>query len=111
RLVSAGLRDAHYPALIYTDEDKFTGEEWRDPYFKPDWDPVLFVNSCYIAHLCAIDRERALQLGCYGDAIADGSHEWYTLTRFVTAGHRPVHVSEVLYGWRMHPGSTAGNIA
>ncbi|MDQ3243098.1 MAG: glycosyltransferase, partial [Gemmatimonadota bacterium] len=111
QLVGRALMSHGFPPLLYTDEDKFTGHEWRDPYFKPDWDPVLFVNSCYIAHLCAIDRQLAVDLGCYGDWVADGSHDWETFTRFLVAGHAPVHLPEVLYGWRMHSGSTAGNIA
>ncbi|MEO8519716.1 MAG: glycosyltransferase [Acidobacteriota bacterium] len=110
RLVAAGLVSAGFPTLLYTDEDKLSDDGWRDPYFKPDWDPVLFANSCYIAHLCAIDRATALHLDCYADAIADGSHDWDTFTRFTVAGHAPVHLPEVLYGWRMHAGSTAANI-
>ena len=31
--------------------------------FKPDWDPVLFSNSCYTAHLSVVDRRMALALG------------------------------------------------
>lgn len=109
-IVTQALREAEYPPLLYSDEDKIDGGAYRDPYFKPDWDPVLFVNSCYIAHLCAIDRKMALSLGVYDDPGTEGSHDWDTFTRFMIAGHQPVHVPEVLYTWRMHHGSTAGNI-
>ena len=88
RLVGAALAAHGFPGLLYTDEDKLSHEGWRDPYFKPDWDPVLFVNSCYIAHLCAIDRRLALHLGCYADSAADGSHDWETFTRFHDLGTR-----------------------
>lgn len=99
-----------YPALLYTDEDKLVGEQLFLPYLKPDFDPVLFTNSCYIAHLGAIDRVLALELDIYSDPATEGSHDWDTFTRFLNAGHTPVHVPEVLYSWRMHPQSTAGDI-
>jgi hypothetical protein len=98
------------PALVYSDEDKLDDAEYRDPYFKPDWDPVLFVHSCYIAHLCAIDRALALEYGAYSDPVAEGCHDWDTFMRFSRAGHVPVHVPEIVYSWRMHPQSTSGNI-
>ncbi|CAO3460156.1 hypothetical protein [Azospirillum argentinense] len=110
RVVTTALKRAGYPALAYTDEDKVLGATFRDPYYKPDWDPVLFANSCYIAHLCCIDRDRALALDVYGDVRTEGSHDWDTFTRFYRAGHTPLHVPELLYTWRMHESSTAGNI-
>ena len=108
-VLAGALRHAGYPALAYSDEDKLEGTSIRDPYFKPDWDPVLFVNSCYIAHLCAIDRRLGDELGVYTDREADGCHDWDTFMRFYLAGHKPLHVPEVLYSWRMHSDSTAGN--
>jgi len=110
RIVTWHLQKNGYPALAYSDEDKLLGAAVSGPYLKPDWDPVLFANSCYIAHLCAIDREKALALEAYTDPGAEGSHDWDTFTRFALAGHKPVHVPEVLYSWRLHNQSTAANI-
>lgn len=98
------------PALLYSDEDKLRGDELYEAFFKPEWDPVLFGNSCYIAHLCAIRRDLGHQLGIYQDQEATGSHDWDTFTRFTGAGHVPVHVAEILYSWRVHPASCAGDI-
>jgi hypothetical protein len=110
RILTTSLRQAGHPALAYTDEDKIEDDHPRDPYFKPDWDPVLFVHSCYIAHLCAIDRRLALELGCYSDPGVQGSHDWDSFMRFYRAGYTPYHVPEVVYAWRMHRESTAQNI-
>ena len=107
RVVSHALGPAGYPALAYTDEDKLDGDRFSSPYFKPSFDPVLFANSCYIAHLSIVDRRLALQLGAYTDKQAEGSHDWDTFVRFLLAGHTPAHIPEVLYSWRMHPASTA----
>lgn len=104
------LRNENFPSLLYTDEDKLDGDRFIQPYFKPEWDPVLFWNSCYIAHLCAIDREKALSLALYSDPQAEGCHDWDSFGRFWLAGHTPHHIPEVLYSWRLHTQSTAGNI-
>jgi hypothetical protein len=110
RIMTALIVENSYPALLYSDEDKLLGELHNTPYYKPDWDPVLFLHSCYIAHLCAIDREQALALGCYTDPACEGSHDWDSFTRFHLAGQKPVHVPEIIYSWRMHENSTSSNI-
>ena len=110
-LLAGFLEAKGFPALAHTDEDKVLGPDFRDPYCKPDWDPVLFAHSCYIAHVCAIDREKLIALGGYSDDGSQGCHDWDTFFRFLLAGETPVHVPEILYTWRMHEGSTAGNIA
>ena len=83
-LVANGL-----PEAFYSDEDKVLGRRQLEPYLKPDWDPVLFSNSCYIAHLCGVDRERALELDAYLDPSTEASPDWDLFTRFVNAGVDP----------------------
>jgi hypothetical protein len=109
-IMAAVLQRDGYPAVAYSDEDKLRDGRHVDPFAKPDWDPVLFRNCCYIAHLCAIRREDALRLGVYSDRAAEGCHDWDTFLRFQRAGLPPVHVPEMLYSWRMHGGSTAANV-
>jgi len=104
------IQKSGFPSLLYTDEDKLTDGQFGSPYFKPGWDPVLFINSCYIAHLCAIDRKKALDIGLYLDITAEGCHDWDSFIRFMEAGDVPLHIPEVLYTWRMHSNSTSGNI-
>jgi Glycosyl transferase family 2/Methyltransferase domain len=110
RIMAWHIEHTGRPPLLYSDEDKVRDGHHRDPYLKPGWDPVLFLNSCYIAHLCAIDRSLALNLGLYSDPAAEGCHDWDSFIRFMLAGHTPVHVPEVLYSWRMHGASAALNI-
>ncbi len=110
RVVSHALHEAQYPVIAYTDEDMISEEGFTLPYLKPDWDPVLFANSCYTSHLGIIDRLEALRLGAYTDGAVEGSPDWDLFTRFVVAGHAPHHIPEVLYSWRRHSGSTSINI-
>jgi hypothetical protein len=109
-IMAAVLQREGYPPAAYSDEDKLRDGRHVDPFEKPDWDPVLLRNCCYIAHLCAIRRDHALRLGAYTDPGMEGCHDWDTFLRFHRAGLQPVHVPEMLYSWRMHGGSTSLNV-
>lgn len=111
QVIATAVSEAGQPPLLYTDEDKVIGLRRYQPYFKPDWDPVLLLNSAYIAHLGVIDRETALELGAYNDAAMEGSPDWDLFVRFLTAGYQAVHVPEVVYSWRVHASSTADDAA
>lgn len=111
RIVASATAQAGYPALLYTDEDKVIGSRVYQPYFKPDWDPVLLLNSAYIAHLGVIDRKKALALGAYSDPATEGSPDWDLFVRFLIAGHSAVHIPEVVYSWRVHAHSTSDDVA
>jgi glycosyltransferase involved in cell wall biosynthesis len=102
------IRETGFKYLYYSDEDKTNGSSARmSPFLKPDWDPVMFLNCCYVAHLCAINRKKALELEIYSDNRANGCHDWDTFYRFINVGIQPIHVRAVTYSWRMHPQSTA----
>lgn len=110
QVATSVVQQRGYPAILYSDEDHLLGRKFVLPYFKPDWDPVLFQSCAYIAHLGVFDRRQALNLGVYSDSRLDGCHDWDTFERFRRSGHVPEHIPEVLYSWRMHAGSTAANI-
>ena len=105
---TSALKRGSYPVFAYSDEDKLDRGSSRDPYFKPDWDPVLFVNSCYISHLCAIDRQVALGLGAYTDEQTEGSHDWDTFTRLyrrrACAAAHPGGLIHLAYARRLNCG-------
>jgi glycosyltransferase involved in cell wall biosynthesis len=111
RVAASYIRRLNYPALLYSDEDKINGTRKYQPYMKPDWDPVLLLNSAYIAHLGILDRKLALELGAYADPQTEGSPDWDAFTRFLIAGYEAAHIPEVLYSWRVHAHSTADDAA
>lgn len=111
RVITRWIEETNYPVLLYSDEDKLAGAKFVQPYLKPDWDPVLLLNSAYIAHLGIVDRLKALELGAYSDGRAEGSPDWDLFVRFLIAGYQGVHIPEVLYGWRVHAHSTADDAA
>lgn len=110
QLLTYHIKKHNYAPLFYSDEDKLYGKAFREPYVKPPWDPTLFLDSCYIAHICAIDRSQAIEFGVYTDSRTNGSHDWDTFCRFFGRGISAIHIPEILYSWRMHSASTAMNI-
>jgi hypothetical protein len=111
QVMAHSIRRHKRPALIYSDEDRLVDGTLCAPFLRPDWDPVLALNSSYIWHLCAIDRAVALELGAYTDPEANWCHDWDTVLRFAAAGKRIVHVPEVLYHWRQHSASSTNRPA
>jgi len=111
KIVASHVQSAGYPPLLYSDEDKLAGTRFYQPYMKPDWDPVLLLNSAYVAHLGVVDRLKAIELGAYSDPAAEGSPDWDLFIRFLMAGHTAVHIPTVLYSWRAHADSTADDAA
>ena len=107
RVVSHALGEAGYPALAYTDEDKLDGDRFSSPYFKPSFDPVLFANSCYIAHL----EHRRSPAGAAARRLhrqaGGGQPRLGHVHSVPAAGHTPLHIPEVLYSWRIHQTSTS----
>ncbi len=116
RIVTSYIVANGYPPLLYSDEDKVIGTSigrpgFYQPYLKPDWDPVLLLNSAYIAHLGVVDRAKGLELGAYTDPETEASPDWDLFLRFMAAGNSAVHIPEVLYSWRVHARSTADDAA
>ncbi len=107
QIVTWSIQHHNYAPIFYTDEDKLIGDHAVQPYLKPAFDPVLLLNSAYIAHLGVIDRKLALEHGAYADKQTEGSPDWDLFTRFYVAGLPAIHIPEVVYSWRMHPDSTA----
>jgi glycosyltransferase involved in cell wall biosynthesis len=95
--------------LIYSDEDKIdqTGRRY-DPYFKPDFNPDLFLSHNMICHLGVYRTDLVRQLGGFREGY-EGAQDYDLALRCTEqlAHHQIVHIPRVLYHWRSHPGSTA----
>lgn len=94
--------------VFYSDEFKSNPASAKaNPFFKPDFDPFLSTNCCYETHLMAWRRDLLVEIDAYGDDRATWCHDWDAIGRAWAVGHEPVHVPELLYAWRINPGSTA----
>jgi len=95
------------PEIIYSDEDKCDYEARR--YFevnrKPDFNPDYLLANNYICHLLVMKRELFLALRLR--SRFDGAQDYDLMLRAPWSSIR--HIPKVLYHWRTHKGSTAGN--
>ncbi len=95
--------------LIYSDEDKITEDGQRyDPYFKPDWNPELFLSHNMISHLGVYSTALLRELGGFREGF-EGSQDYDLAWRVVerTDPAQILHIPRVLYHWRAIRGSTA----
>lgn len=94
---------------VYTDEDKIgpdgtlTGE-----FRKPEWSPERLRHQMYLGHLSALRHDLVRRVGGFRAGF-DGSQDHDLALRVTELGDPVVHVREVLYHWRIVPGSTAGD--
>ncbi|HVF70004.1 MAG TPA: glycosyltransferase [Chthoniobacterales bacterium] len=95
--------------LIYSDEDKLDEEGvLSTPFFKPDWNPDLFLGQNYINHLGVYSTELLREIGGFREGF-EGSQDYDLVLRCVER-LRPEqirHIPRVLYHWRMVSGSLA----
>ncbi|MBX8512312.1 glycosyltransferase [Pseudomonas cichorii] len=95
--------------ILYSDEDKIDLKGQRSaPYFKPDWNEFLFRSQNMISHLGVYRRDLVEQVGRFRVKF-EGSQDYDLALRCSEKLSREqiVHISRVLYHWRIHAGSTA----
>ena len=103
------INDYDYDVL-YTDEDKISEDshDYKKPVFKPDYSPELLCANNYITHFFVAKKSIVDRLGGFRKEY-DGSQDYVFIFRCVELAKKVGHVSKVLYHWRMHGGSVAGD--
>ena len=95
--------------VVYSDEDFLDSLGTRsNPFFKPDWNPELFLGQNYLNHL-GVYRTALLREICGFREGLEGSQD-YDLALRCIARLRPDqihHIPRILYHWRMVAGSLA----
>ena len=96
--------------FIYTDEDRI--EDVKSPrygvFFKPDFSPYTLNSANYICHFSLFKKELMDKLGGFRSEY-DGSQDFDIVARASEETDKIVHIPKVLYHWRVHQNSTAGN--
>jgi GT2 family glycosyltransferase len=103
------LRDAPDTEMIYSDEDLMdeNGISFY-PHVKPDFNLDYLRCINYICHLLIVKRGLYLKVGGL-DSAYDGAQDYDFVLRCVEKTDQIRHIPRVLYHWRSHQGSTAGN--
>ena len=97
--------------MIYTDEDKVNADstQYFGAHYKPDFNPDLLYSNNYICHLFLVRRSIAEQAGGFRSSY-DGSQDYDFILRCFEHSHMIRHIPKILYHWRIHEGSTAGDL-
>lgn len=109
--MARAIRQHSEADLFYSDEDKVDIHGRRfDPYFKPDWNPDLFLSYNLFSHFGVYRSSLVRTLGGFREGF-EGSQDYDLVLRAVArTGHAKVqHVPHILYHWRVIPGSTAAS--
>jgi GT2 family glycosyltransferase len=97
--------------MLYSDEDKLQPDGKRvRPFFKPDWSPEFFLGCMFTCHLGLYRMSLIRELGGFRDGF-DGAQDYDLVLRLTERTERIVHVPDVLYHWRLVPGSTSAGVS
>lgn len=107
--VVSALNNKPDTEFIYSDEDKISEQGKRiDPHFKSDWNLDLLYSQNYVSHLGVYKTAIVKDIGGFRLGY-EGSQDYDLLLRYSREINPDniVHISKVLYHWRMVEGSTA----
>ncbi|MBE6049636.1 MAG: glycosyltransferase family 2 protein [Clostridium sp.] len=96
--------------FIYTDEDKINEKsDYRfDPHFKQDFAIDTFRSYNYICHFSVFRKDLMAKINGFRDGF-NGSQDYDIILRATEVAENVHHIPKILYSWRVHSGSTAGN--
>ena len=96
--------------FIYTDEDKINekGDYRFDPHFKQDFAIDTFRSYNYICHFSVFRKDLMNEIGGFREGF-NGSQDYDIILRATEKAKNIHHIPKILYSWRVHSGSTAGN--
>lgn len=104
------INDKNEPDFIYSDEDKIDEKYERfEPYFKPDFSPETLECNNYITHFVVVKRSLLNEVGLLNSKF-NGAQDFDFVLRATEKANQIVHISKILYHWRVHKSSTA-NVA
>lgn len=92
--------------IVLSDDLKSLGEY----HFKPDFSPDYLRGCNYITHLSVFSRALVSRAGGGARSEYDGAQDYDLILRLTEKAEKIVHIPKVLYYWRRHAGSTAGDI-
>jgi glycosyltransferase involved in cell wall biosynthesis len=98
--------------IIYSDEDKIDENGNRfDPYFKPDFNYLLFLGQNMISHLGVYRTSLVKKVGGFRKGF-EGAQDWDLALRIVeiVPEYTIRHIPFILYHWRVWERSTASGI-
>lgn len=110
-LVRAITAEDTYPGLLYCDEDNIDERgEPSLPLIKPGYAEDFLLSNNYIIHWLTVRRDLLKRVELSGKDV-EGAQDYDLTFKIAELGEQVVRVPHVLYHWRIHSGSTAGDPA
>ena len=109
--VVAAFKGSNGAKWAYSDEDVISPSgDFLSPHLKPAFDPLLLMQINYVNHFTVFQKTFLDEIGLLNRKY-DGVQDHELLLR---ASERVdlgdvIHIPHILYHWRAHPQSTAGN--
>ena len=100
------------PAIdyVYSDEDKTAdGVTFYDEFLKPDWSPERLRSQNYCCHFSVLRTSLVREVGGFRQGY-DGSQDHDLILRVTERARAIHHIPDILYHWRVIPGSAAGEL-
>lgn len=96
--------------IIYTDEDKVNSDTtmYFSPNFKPDFNFDFLRSINYICHIFTVRKTILDEVGGFRENF-DGAQDFDFILRCCEKTTKIAHIPKILYHWRSHENSTAGN--
>ena len=95
---------------LYSDEDKIDENGGHyDTFRKPEWSPERLRGQMYTGHLSVMRTSLVRRVGAFRQGF-DGSQDHDLALRVTEQARTIVHIPEILYHWRVVPGSAAGDV-
>lgn len=96
--------------VVYTDEDKISdvSAQHFGPAFKPDFNLDLLRSNNYICHFFVVKKDIVDDIKGFRSEF-DGSQDFDFIFRCIEKARNVYHIPQILYYWRCHPNSVAGN--
>jgi glycosyltransferase involved in cell wall biosynthesis len=95
---------------LYTDEDKIDPKgRHYDVFRKPKFDPVRLRGQNYCTHFSVFRNSLLDEIGGFHSGF-DGAQDYDLILRATEKARKVAHVPQILYHWRVVPGSTAGDV-
>ncbi len=96
--------------FLYSNEDKIdVKNRHTEVHFKPCWSPEYLLSFMYIGHLAVYRKSLVDKVGRFRVGY-EGSQDYDLALRVTEITDRVMHVPDILYHWRKHPGSVASDI-
>ena len=99
------------PGLLYCDEDNIDENDVPSlPLLKPDYNEDFLLSNDYVLHWLTVRRDLLKKVELSGKDV-EGAQDYDMTFKITELGQPIIHIPEVLYHWRIHSGSTAGDPA